>query len=811
MIQIRAYYDKTLLYSNRKIVDLTKYAFDTVSVVSFNGGNTIDASLVFNFTSAQNIPTYVQIIGGSFGGNQYYVTDYKFIKKAQWQLTLLRDLISETNLWRDEDAYIERGYTADNFLKYNRHKFNLNMIKRDQKILTDDLSLVMFFNHAQNNNAPVPLDISAMVSADLDPNLIVGVYDSNTNPFPFKGGDWQTGAIAVMENARYNFGFALGSYNNSSPNCRWGYIPMNSELQQSTVSRGTRTIQGLTVSHNQFMNTLDYAYAELNVRTQDGQDFTNGQVIDAVRRVRENPAIANVMAKYTSYRDDYRAFNGKFVQIDGQVYEVAVTETWRRVATGNYSFLGGTPAWYNRGFATLFNSNNQGSEINNGAMANICRDAFNASTGRNLTQQYDLRVSGGTAIRFDYLEVKVDLVAVQPTQYLQGVVQTTHPFMREVPCKALVVNGLTRDTYQQWVNWAVVVMQQQPTVIETQLVPFNVQGDAYLPNITLGGQPYTGVQILTERDHNYDIDITDAYNPDNEFVEKEARLIRISSGSYASNMDFTPFFNNGLSRLETRLSVKPMGTVIYMQPDFAGLYGTNFVDKRGFIMQEDFSISRLDNAWVQFRYQNQNYMNTFNRQMQSMELNNYYASEADRLALDRADVEARRLARENTASEWGMFNTALLGIPSLIGGSTHKSAQQYKDAVKLDAQMNEALRRDNVELTKQLFNNNMGNIKALAPTLNRVDTFDILNHFSIILEVFECSGAEKDYVQNYYEHNGAVIGTIGRFSEFWGLVVAGRIIRSQYYTQVELRELNRRLEGGIYTGRTVQNILEGVG
>ena len=811
MIQIRAYFDKTLLYSNRKIVDLTQYAFDTVTLVSFNGGNTIDASLIFNMTSAMQVPTYVQIIGGSFDGYQYYVTDIKFIKKAQYRLTLLRDLISESNLWRDEDAYIERGYTADDFLKFNRHKFNLNMIKRDQKILTDDLSLVMFFNHAQNNNAPVPLDISAMVSADLDPNLIVGTYDSNTNPFPFKGGDWQTGEIAVMENARYNFNVAFGSLNSGSPNTRWGSVPMNSQLNESTVTRGTRTIQGLTISHNQFMDMLENSWADFMIRVQDGQDFTNNQVIDAVRRVRENPAIANILAKYTSFRDDYRQFNGKYVQIDGQVYEVAVTETWRRVATGNYSFMGGTPAWFTRGIKTLVGANTDaGAELTRGALADICRNAFNASTGRNLTQQNATR-NYGIGLRFDYLEVKVDLIAVQPTQYLQGQIQTTHPFMREVPCKALVVNGLTRDTYQQWVNWAVVVMQQQPTVIECQLVPFNVQGDFYIPNLTLGGVAFTGVQALTERDHFYDIDIAEAYAPNNEFVEKEGRMVRISSGSYASNMDLTPFLNNGLSRLETRLSVKPMGTIIYMQPDFAGLYGTNYVDKRGFIMQEDFSISRLDNAWVQFRYQNQNFMNTFNRQMQSMELNNYYASEADRLALDRADIEGRRLARENTASEWGMFNTALLGIPSLIGGSTHKSRQQYNEAVQLDAQMNEALRRDNVELTKQLFNNNMGNIKALAPTLNKVDTFDILNHFSIILEVFECSGAEMTYIQNYYEHNGAVIGTIGRFSEFWGLVVAGRIIRSQYYSQVELKELNRRLEGGVYTGRTVQNILEGVG
>lgn len=768
-MQLQVYYDRDMLYTNRKIIDLGNRVYDLVNIKSFNGGDTINASIIFNDTENKGLPTYVKIVDGTFNGFQYYVTANKFIRKNQWNLTLLRDIISDNTCWRSAPAFIKSGYNNQNDMKYNRYKFNLNAIKTKQELLSNELSLVMFFNQRRNEEG---VAINFDMTADTTQFSPIYATYSDMDEFPYKDCLEGTGRTIKKENPYMNFRYQVKSTQSYSwwlcdgfnyLYCWWQINTKNTNAVGNFGKTGTDA------------SSSDIA---INTRVElGGTTDTNGNEIKInnfnITDIVNNALIQNTLDNFKQSIDEtYKLMNGQIIQIGTKTYRCVFTTTTAE-----------------RSGASL---------INNVSLHNLLFSQYNLKKGSSFTAQ---NIDYNNTPLVYYTETKLKLVLEEftiSTLYSVTVPATT-PTMDYIPTKALVINGLTRETYLSWILWCIRIMENSPEVIQTQLLPFNVDDDGEFAT-----QTGNMVKMLIKRDHTFTKSYT--YTPDNEFVDKEGKFIRITSASGATYMDITPYINGGLEQFNFDLSIKPFGTTIYVQPQFAGLYRQSFDDKRGIVIQEDFSISKIDNAWVTYKYQNQNYLNTFNRQLQSVELSNYYAREGDRLALDRADEEAKALARQNTSSKWGMFDKLLLSIPSMIGGYTDKSRQQYNEAVQLDVEMNEVLRQDNVALQKEIFNNNLANIKAIAPTINRVDNFDILYKYSIIIETYECSDSEKEYIINYYQHNGAVIGTLGFFSDYYGLVVSGKLIFCERYTQEELNEVNRRLEGGIRTGYDINKI-----
>lgn len=807
-MKIRAYFNKNMLYSNRKIIDLTNEEFEDFEIKSFNGGNTIDCSIIFNVGASQRIPTYIQVLEGTFNEMCFFVSNAKFIRKGQWNLTLLRDIISEKEDWQFETSYIKTGYARNNF-KYNRWKFNLNVIKKSQQTLTGDLSLVMFFNQ-RKNTAGVDIDFSFSNILGKDEN-IEAEFSSMTE-FETTVGVRDSQHIVGMKDAKFKIGAGFASFQGLSATDRIKGIKFNGIGTPTTIidtnldqfyGGGSRSNPSGTIIDYQ-AKTLEHSIPtttspalnidKIGIQVQDGQDMPSWTTSGGIKAgweitgsfFNQSDLIRNKLAQFTKNENDdtLMTWNNKLVKIAGILYKINLP---------------------------LSSSQAEGlSNINRTQIAEQLVLAINSTRGSNW-QVKAINTNSATNFRVFYTETKatITLSEVQSENLVEVPIPTTYPIMDKIPCKALIINGLTKFNIDEWIQWCVGVMEQTPEIIDCQLLPFNLADAGSVANVTVGGNIIQNFSIkyLTQRDNSYTIPIT--IPTTNRFIDKESQMIRLSSPSFGSSMDITPFLNGGVNEIKVKLSAKPLGSIIYCQTNYGGIYGQNFDDKRGFIINEDFGISRLDNAWVNYKYQNRNFINSFNRQMESVELNNYYMREADRLALERGDTEAKALARQNTASEWGMFDNLLLGIPSLIGGSTHQSNQQYKDAVKLDTQMNEALRQDNVALQKELFNNNLGNIKAITPTISKLDTLDVLNMYSIVVEIYGCTDVEEEYILSYYDNNGENIGTIGKFENYLGLVVSGKIIQSNNYSQVELKELNKRLEGGIYTGITVQNILEG--
>ena len=80
-------------------------------------------------------------------------------------------------------------------------------------------------------------------------------------------------------------------------------------------------------------------------------------------------------------------------------------------------------------------------------------------------------------------------------------------------------------------------------------------------------------------------------------VKSECELVRLCSPNGSNSFDFNPQMNDGFDYIQVDCTYKPYSPYIHVAPDFAGLYGDNFGDTRGLIVQGDFSLPTLTNEW----------------------------------------------------------------------------------------------------------------------------------------------------------------------------------------------------------------------
>ena len=105
-------------------------------------------------------------------------------------------------------------------------------------------------------------------------------------------------------------------------------------------------------------------------------------------------------------------------------------------------------------------------------------------------------------------------------------------------------------------------------------------------------------------------------------VKSQTELVRLVSPNYSSFFDINVQYNKGINYFNIDCFYKPYQPYIHVNPDFNGLYGKDFDDVRGLICGGDFSITLTNDAWSTYQLNNKNYQAIFDRNMQSLELNN---------------------------------------------------------------------------------------------------------------------------------------------------------------------------------------------
>lgn len=199
---------------------------------------------------------------------------------------------------------------------------------------------------------------------------------------------------------------------------------------------------------------------------------------------------------------------------------------------------------------------------------------------------------------------------------------------------------------------------------------------------------------------------------------------------------------------EAYCTYMPYQPYIRVAPHYARLYGEEFGDYRGLICGGDFSLPQINDSWEAYQVQNKNYQSMFNRQIDSLELQQNIG-----LAQDIVGSIAGVAAAGAAGATFGQ--SAMVGFAgaSIAGGSA-------------DILTNQMLRAD--QKSNMIFQHNkqLDNIKSLPLSVTKVNNFNIDNTYVPYLEIYNCTDEETENLYNYLQLYSYSINRVGKLYDY---------------------------------------------
>lgn len=258
--------------------------------------------------------------------------------------------------------------------------------------------------------------------------------------------------------------------------------------------------------------------------------------------------------------------------------------------------------------------------------------------------------------------------------------------------------------------------------------------------------------------NNFNVNLDYKFEVQNRKIESQTDFIRICSPNGQGVFEMNVAKNNGLNGLKANCTYKPFTPFIQVIPNFDDqIYGYN-VDKdyRGLICGGDFSLSRLDDKWVNYELNNKNFQNIFARDMESLELRQSQEKIKSTLAIPGAVVGGgvSGAALGAKAGPYGAIAGAVVGVG--IGALT----------AGMNYDMQEALRQDAKDYAMDKYNYSLGNIQAMPETIAKLSAFNVASKIVPYIEEYTCTEQEREALENKIKYNSMVVERIGTLSEF---------------------------------------------
>lgn len=292
----------------------------------------------------------------------------------------------------------------------------------------------------------------------------------------------------------------------------------------------------------------------------------------------------------------------------------------------------------------------------------------------------------------------------------------------------------------------------------------------------------------------FDIPLDDPIVITDAKVQNECDLYRLVSPNYNGQFEFNPAKNGGVTRFNVDFTYLPFSPYIHINPDFGRLYGRDFNDSRGLILGGDFSLPQSSNAFENYKVNNKNYINIFDRQIENLEVNN--AIQREREIWGAAGGAISGITSGATAG-------AMIGggpVGAVVGGLIGSAASTIA-GVK-DVQMSDRLRNEAIDYTKDQFGYQLGNIKAMPNSLAKNTAYTFNNKIFPFLEFYTCTDEERQALRDKIKYNGMTvmrIGTIAQFIQQERSYIKGQLIRIDLHEDTHLiNQIASELNKGVF-------------
>ena len=264
-------------------------------------------------------------------------------------------------------------------------------------------------------------------------------------------------------------------------------------------------------------------------------------------------------------------------------------------------------------------------------------------------------------------------------------------------------------------------------------------------------------------------------------LKNECDFYRLTSPNYNSFYEFkaTKLYD-GINELRAICTYKPYTPYIKINPQLdKSLYSIkDYNDNIGLMLGGDYSLPMMSDAMINYELQNRNYQAIFNRDLQSLDVN-------QRIAREQLDFQGLTgtIMGGFTGSAAGLsagmktgnpYVAAVMAAAGGIAGNVLPAVGWAKDKEWLEQQQYDA--RD---YAIDQFNYKMGNIQALPQSMTKSTPLSFNNKVWPILEYFSCTPEEKEVLEKKLKYDGMTIMAIGTLADYRiaGGYLKGKMIR----------------------------------
>lgn len=807
---IKYYKNENLKYASRKryssLEDFTPSSSEVQKSVLLGDGAKTHIK-----TSINNLCDYVTI-----DGTRWFVVSYIYLNGKQISLNLQRDVIGEFGI---SSCYgkIERGYT-DSILKY-RKELSLNQILKDRKKLIPDTNT--YGNYTVDNHTNEMWGIIYFVKpTQLDPttgepypeqvNINIPAFLPEISDLEFLQNGYKS-IKGFSNNSKIDFciNFQWGS----SSNKRFEIIKFDVNINKIDDVVVTHSIvpygslqpillfninENINCTDSELFNSLDNF-----IKNIFNQYLSNSGIILPVFDLPEKN-IDEYQGVIISKENEYFSFNvdSEYEEIYGTVPEKNEFKSYiRNCLNGKTMHIDAS----NQDVTTqvsIYNYNNE---------YFIIQSKYNASISI---------INNSKIIKFADGTITID-TTTQLTDEPYSIL--VFPLYNCRITRGADEYNINKDVAFMIFNTVIQYLSggEHPYIIDAQIYP-------YCPNITkvqseVQGYPFFSIE-KTSFITPSTVQLLPYKDVKKEYIKREYSIISPEqSNKFSFNFyDYVNIFTSGVdnSKNYTSLNIliktalKPFAIIssAVLQPKTDNISNpilkgiTYSSDLRGCQPSSNgFECSLSSNAFQTYKRENSNYQQIFGLKQEELIQNQKVERQNEKIQgiVNRvSSASMGAIAGASLVSDAGLTGAASAGAKlaaGVAGGAAALAVTDY--AYKEQWKINEEQRAYELKLQKQEYELDLGTIKNLPNSINRISSFNeiILQDFGYIIETYECTDYESNIVDNYIEQFGYLIGVIDFVSNYYkkGWFLRSTLIKSNFNTNLHMIAENE-LMGGIY-------------
>ena len=711
--------------------------------------------------------------------SRWFIMEANFNREGQWVLTLHRDLVVDFyNSIIDAPCRVDKAILPDwNPLIYNQEDITVNQIKTSETALNDETGVAWIVGY-YNNKPQHIVDTEGNPTGEVEPYLLELTADDKVNTFTENDYD-----IATTES--FDEWFQGGIRHSSPSNWIWelyaDYWNLSGNIYKYSINYNTAVRE--TIQHGDYGIILEKNNTTAAEMQKPFIPYWGRLAQETFNYLKNdyNPPLMD-----SAQTVEFLAFNNKIVRFgDGTVKKIYIQ-----------------PSKTEQHTADITATSNVGTMI-----TDILRNASlikgtvndNAYKVTYTRQHYDVTAEDVTSAA---LTIKVPNSVAQPVDASYNIFLL--PYSKE---GTFTLGGkvMTGEMSMKIATSLANKYASGGVLYDLQLLPYcpytlveDGEGGFDLPYQAPSSAPiYTEIKgadeetvlgyMLHAKTSNFTKNIPLTLKANNVKVEAQTDMYRLCSPNYNGQFEFNLAMNGGsIAYINADCTYLPYNPYIHLNPNFSGLYRQDFDDARGLICGGDFSLPIMNDKWQAYQLQNKNYQNIFDRGIENMKVQHNVGRAQDIIGAIVGTAQGT-VAGMGLGSMWtggaknGIGGGIVGGIASLIGGIG-------------DAIINERLRQETLDYTRDLHNFQLGNIQALPQSIAKTTAYTYNNKIFPILEYYTCTDAEKEAFANKIAWNGMTVGVIGKISDYlgndWSYTINNKTIESKGYIKGALIRLD---------------------